>query len=362
MPTPVRRTPAAARRRRRRRGRPAAPRCRGGPWPRPGSGRSPGRSARRACALVVEVADDRGPAVGLDRRARSARRSRPRCGRWSSPAGGRARGRRSPSRSMSWIWMWFQAMAIGPVAAGAAIGMTCATPSGRARATSSATMPPSDPPRTRSSRSMPSASSRRHCARAWSRGRDGREARRRTAAPVAGRRTSGRSCRSGRRAGWRTGRRYAVRVERAARADERLPPVAGRVGRAGQRVDDQDLRRRPGRRAVVAIRDDQLRQHVAGVGSNGPSSTRLEPAGPRRGDRPADVGSSAFDRHPAAPTRPRRRRRTRRSPPSSACSRSAMRSSTCSRPTDSRTRSGRHARRGLLLGLQLRVGRGRRDG
>ena len=44
----------------------------------------------------------------------------------------------------------------------------------------------------------------------------------------------------------------AVRVERPARPDEWLPPVAGRVGRAGQGVDDHDLRRRPrapGRRA-----------------------------------------------------------------------------------------------------------------
>ena len=30
-------------------GRPSRPRCRGDPWPRPGSGRSPGRTARRAC-------------------------------------------------------------------------------------------------------------------------------------------------------------------------------------------------------------------------------------------------------------------------------------------------------------------------
>ena len=52
-------------------------------------------------ALVVEVADDRRPAVGLERARRTARRSRSRCGRWSSPAGGRAPGRRRPSCSMS---------------------------------------------------------------------------------------------------------------------------------------------------------------------------------------------------------------------------------------------------------------------
>ena len=75
-------------------------------------------------ALVVEVADDRRPAVGLDASARSARRSRPRCGRWSSPAARASASPSRPSRSMSSTWRWFQAMAIGPVAAGAAIGMT----------------------------------------------------------------------------------------------------------------------------------------------------------------------------------------------------------------------------------------------
>ena len=52
-------------------------------------------------ALVVEVADDRRTCRRPRRRARSARRSRPRCGRWSSPAGGRGPGPRRPSRSMS---------------------------------------------------------------------------------------------------------------------------------------------------------------------------------------------------------------------------------------------------------------------
>ena len=76
---------------------------------------------------------------------------------------------------MSSSWMWFQATAIGPVAAGAAIGSTCPTASGRASATSSATIPPSEPPVTSASRSMPSASSSAHRARAWSRVEIGRE-------------------------------------------------------------------------------------------------------------------------------------------------------------------------------------------
>ena len=95
MPTPVRRVPPAASARK------AASRP---PRPSPTSWRSMrlgqdpiGQRVEpvdELAALVLEVADDRRPAVGLARRARTARRSRPRCGTSSSPAGGRATGRR----------------------------------------------------------------------------------------------------------------------------------------------------------------------------------------------------------------------------------------------------------------------------
>ena len=55
------------------------------------------------------------------------------------------------------------------MAAGAAIGTTWLTASGRASATSRATMPPRLPPATRANRSMPRGSARRQIARAWSR-------------------------------------------------------------------------------------------------------------------------------------------------------------------------------------------------
>ena len=82
-----------------------------------------------------------------------------------------------PSRSTSSSWMWFQAIAIAPVAAGAATGTTWPMPSGRSSATSRAIIPPNEPPVTRAKRPMPRASASRHSARASSRaemaGKDG---------------------------------------------------------------------------------------------------------------------------------------------------------------------------------------------
>ena len=104
---------------------------------------------------------------------------------------------------MSSIWRWFQATAIGPVAAGAAIGMTWRTAAGRASATSSATIPPSEPPTTSSSRSMPSASSKSPLGAGLVARRDLAGRRAPYGRRSAGRSTSGRWSRSGRRAGWR---------------------------------------------------------------------------------------------------------------------------------------------------------------
>src|SRR5205814_3122456 len=131
-------------------------------------------------------------------------------------------------------------------------------------------------------------------------------------------------------------------VERPAGPDERFPPGAGGVGRAGQRVADDDLGRLAGRRPVVAPGHDELGQSRSVVEDDRIESRRHDPTRPelgvrgrgrRRDDTPDGLG------HPAAPTR---------SPaveawPSaidSARSRSAIRSSTCSSPTDSRIRSG----------------------
>ena len=50
------------------------------------------------------------------------------------------------------------------------------------------------------------------------------------------------------------------RVEGPPRPDERRPPVAGRVGAAGEGVDDEDLGRLGGPRAVVAIGDAERRE------------------------------------------------------------------------------------------------------
>ena len=139
------------------------------PSPRPGSGTCPRRSGPRACGP-----GGRGSSMTENRPSGS--RLRPKCPsksaslRYVVMASSRATASpSSPRRSMSQVWTRFQAMAMGPVAAGAAMGATRSVRSGRRRATSSATMPPSEPPVTRAMRSMPSSSASCHRARAWSR-------------------------------------------------------------------------------------------------------------------------------------------------------------------------------------------------
>ena len=197
-------------------------------------------------------------------------------------------------------------------------------------------MPPSEPP----SRRAPARRSRarraaRHWASAWSTTRDRRERRAvRPAGPRMERGRPGRAVATAEQVGAQDA--DPLGVERPALADERLPPVAGRIGRPGERVDDEDLRRLAGRRAVVPVGRRSARASVVPSSSvNGPSDTvssRPVPvgrsAGLPSGRRPRSPGA---ERHPAAPTRL----------PSavlsavaaaSACSRSAIRSSTCSRP------------------------------
>ncbi len=157
----------------------------------------------------------------------------------------------APRRSMISSWMWFQAMASAPVAAGAAIGMTWSTARGRSSATSRVIIPPRRP--AGDEREPPDA-------QAVGEGPDG-------AGLVAGRglgeggapRLAGGGVDGGRPGGpvaaaEQVGAQDAdpVGVEGPPGPDERRPPVAGGVGRAGERVDDQHLRRvRPG--AVVPV-------------------------------------------------------------------------------------------------------------
>ena len=109
---------------------------------------------------------------------------------------------------------------------------------------------------------------------------------RRTAGPVRGSMRGG----AGRAvaAAEQVGAQHAdpVRVQRAARADERRPPVAGRIGRAGQGVDDDDLRRHPRGRAVMPVGDGQLRRASAVIEPNGPRSTDSRRPVPGRDGRP----------------------------------------------------------------------------
>ena len=119
-------------------------------------------------ALVVEVGRDREPAVGfaappepvVEVRLRAVGRHRELAGELEAPVAERVDGS---------SWMWFHAIAIGPVAAGAAIGSRWSTASGRSSATSWAIIPPREPPVTSTKRSMPSRSASAHSARASSR-------------------------------------------------------------------------------------------------------------------------------------------------------------------------------------------------
>ena len=233
-------------------------------------------------------------------------------------------------------------------------------------------MPPSDPPTTSSTSRMSRASSNAHWAAAWSACRDRREARAvRTAA--AARSDRGRARRAV-AAAQEVGAEHAdpVGVERSAGADERLPPVAGRIGRTREGVDDDDLWRLAGGRAVMAVRDDQLGEWRPVREFEWPERRGLEPAGPR-GQRHGDStprrvprGSGRRVVGTSSVTRPRRRARRRpgsRRWPSRVPGpgrRSGRRRARV--PTDRRMRSARDPGRGLLLGLQLRVrGRGRVD-
>ena len=168
-------------------------------------------------------------------------------------------------------------------------------------------------------RSMPSASRSRHWARAWSRvvtsgnvapyGRPvARIARRRAGGAVAAAEQV------------RAQDADAVGVERPTRPDQRLPPVAGRVGRAGQRVDDE----RPaapsaGARAVVAVGDGQLRQQSsrrrARTGRAPRTRAGRSPSAAPTRTRPSGRGGRRHGVIRAAPTRARRRAGLRRWPP-----------------------------------------------
>ena len=262
-------------------------------------------------ALVVEVADDRRPAVGLDRRARSARRSRPRSDRSSSPAGGRApcpRGRAVDELDLEVVPGDRPSARWRPAPRSAARGRR--TPAARA-ATSSATIPPSEPPATSASRSMPERVERAATGHAPGRAVETAGNAAPYGRPVGGssRRRAGRAVAAAEQVGAQDA--DPIGVERPPGPDERRPPVAGRVGRAGEGVDDERPAARRRARAVVAVGDGQLGQRRARRrGGTAPSRRGLEPAGPER----AAPGGAGSDRV-AAPVvgarrgviRPRRR-------------------------------------------------------
>ena len=282
---------------------------------------SPDRTARRACALVVEVADDRRPAVGLDARARSARRSPPRCDRSSSPAGGRAPGRRRRAGRSARAGCGSRRWPSAPVAAGAAIGSTWPTRVGprqrdlerdhAAERAAGDERQPVDAERVeRAATARAPGRASRPAGTSAPYGRPGRRVERRRA---------GRAVAAAEQVGAQDA--DPVRVERAARPDERLPPVAGRVGRAGQRVDDERPAAPsagPGRRA--GTRRSARARTVAVSSANGPSAADSSRPGPRSGDRAPRVRvARALGAGMRRVIRPRRRARRRsarrRSPP-----------------------------------------------
>ena len=162
-------------------------------------------------------------------------------------------------------------------------------------------MPPSEPPvDERESGRSPSASSSRHCARAWSRVVTCGKVAAVRPDPSPGRSSPGRWCRSGRRAGWRTARRSvpcrAPGPRRSAAPTSRRPRRPSRSGRGRRGPAAPSAGARPSCRYATVSSG----RTVPSSSSNGPSVGDLEPAGPRRETgRPRRAG---FDRHPAAPT------------------------------------------------------------
>ena len=265
---------------------------------------------------------------------------------------------------MSSTWRWFQATAIGPVAAGRRDRHDVAdgVPAGRAR--------PRAPPCRRASRrrraraaSMPSASSSRHWARAWSRvetcgkRRAVRPARRRVDRGRAGRAVA---------AAEQVGAQHAE--PRPCRApgpapmsgSHQSPAASAEPVRAWTTTTCGAVRRGE---AVVAVRDGQLGECRPVVELERPERrpSRAGRSPSAETGRAAGRAAAVVDvRSSGRADEARRRSGASAVAASRAWLRSAMRSSTCSRPTDSRMRSGVDAGRDLLLGLQLRVGRRRR--
>ena len=188
--------------------------------------------------------------------------------------------------------------------------------------------------------------------------------------PVADRSRSGRSSRSGRRAGWRT--RTPTRSVSSARpgpmsGSHQSPAASAEPVRAWMtRTCGADARRR----TVVAVGDGQLGQRRPVVQLEAARAGRdLEPAGPGRwpvgldrlGPRPRRGPVVAVE----ASSRPRRRarrrptrRRSRRQAPARGRRSGRRRARADRQPDEVLGRAGRD----LLLGRQLRVGRrGRMD-
>ena len=273
---------------------------------------------------MVEVADDRRPAVRPRSRARSAPRSRSRSGRSSSPAA-RASARPSSPEPVDELDLEVvpgDGHRPGRRRGGDRHDRPDGARTRRARPRARPSRRASHRRRARA-RSMPERIEQSPLARGPGRASRSRERRARTADRSADPPTSARSSRSGRRAGSRTS--TPTRSVSSARPG----PMSGAHQSPAASADPvsawttRTCGASPGARAVVAVGDGQSGQRRAVVERERPERDRFEAAGPGRGTSRLD---RAGLRHAAAPvaripsvTRPRRRaprrRGSRRSPP-----------------------------------------------
>jgi len=72
-------------------------------------------------------------------------------------------------------------------------------------------------------------------------------------------------------------------VQNLAGSNQRRPPVARGIGRAGEGVDDENLAPFADRNAVVAVGDDQVGQHLARLQGEAPEPSGDDLAGLRVG-------------------------------------------------------------------------------
>ena len=205
-------------------------------------------------------------------------------------------------------------------------------------------MPPSEPPTTRSRRSIPSASTRRHWARAWSRvetpGNPAPYGR-----PVAG------SSDIGPVVPYRPPSRFAASTPTRSVSSARPGPISGSHQSPAASAEPvsawitRTCGAVVGARTVVPVRDGQCRQGRAVVELERPEGDRLEAAGPQRRTGHLDRAGRCHCGRPRRPSptvsRPRRRARRRPGsrpsrPPAPARDRRSGRRRARDRPTAGR--------------------------